>query len=403
MVLRFLILMLVCLLPFREGSPQVNAEDSSLKSIDSLVSKFIRDWNIPGASLAMAKDGRLVYARAFGYADKENREIVTPDHRFRIASLSKFITAVAVMNLAEQGKLRVEDKVFGPAGILNDPVYGKIKDKRLLQVTVRQLLQHTGGWDRDVSGDPMVGYGTDIARAMKVKAPADPQTVIRYMLGQKLDFTPGTKYSYSNLGYCILGRVIEKLSGMPYSNYVQTVLFAPLNITAIQPGKNLYCDKLAGEVRYYDEGYTSSCYCDRSKVNWPYGGFNLEAMDAHGGWVASSRDFLKFIVSAGGSSGAAHIISPSSVKMMTSSCSLNSNYGMGCQVNSAGNIWHTGALPGSSSMMANLSNGISWVILLNGRPVDANYYSALDELMWKSIRSVKIWPSGDLFVKKSPS
>src|SRR5690606_13933746 len=87
-----------------------------LKGVDSAVHNLLKDWRIAGASVAIAREGRLVYAKGFGYADKESEEAVSPNHVFRIASVSKLITAVAIMKLAEEGKLDIDDKVFGEAG-----------------------------------------------------------------------------------------------------------------------------------------------------------------------------------------------------------------------------------------------------------------------------------------------
>jgi CubicO group peptidase (beta-lactamase class C family) len=364
---------------------------------ENIVNKFIHDWKIPGASIAIAKDERLVYAKGFGYADKERKQAVVSENIFRIASISKFITSVAILKLMEEGKLKIDGKVFGPSGILNDEKYSVIRDKRVCNITVRNLLQHAGGWDRNISGDPMFDFQGKIIKTMDVKYPAGQVSIIRYMLRQKLDFAPGSRYSYSNFGYCVLGRVIEKITGMSYENYISSALFRPLDIIHTRLGRNFKCDRLPDEVNYYDEEMAASCLNNGSKVSIPYGGFNLEAMDAHGGWVASASDLLKLLMATDGSPIRPDIIHSSSVELMKTPSVCNCNYAMGCEVNSLGNIWHTGALPGTSSMVARLSNGISWVILLNGRPSDPHYFQALDALMWNVLHSIKTWPVYDLF------
>lgn len=101
-----------------------------LKHVDSAMTGLLKDWRIAGASVAIVKEGRLVYAKGFGYADKESKDPVTPNHLFRIASVSKLVTAVAVMKLAEEGKLDLDDKVFGDEGLLNDSIYLDIADKK---------------------------------------------------------------------------------------------------------------------------------------------------------------------------------------------------------------------------------------------------------------------------------
>src|SRR5262249_38619256 len=149
---------------------------------------------------------------------------------FRIASVSKPITAVAILQLAERGKLKLDDKVQGH--LKYEPHFedgGKF-DERWRQVTIAHCLAHTGGWDRDKSYDPMF-QANRMARSRKVELPILPEDIIRYQLGQPLDFDPGERYAYSNFGYSLLGRIIEKVTGQPYEEYVQDEVLKPLSIT----------------------------------------------------------------------------------------------------------------------------------------------------------------------------
>jgi len=111
--------------------------------IDMQVEAFIKRWKIEGASLAVTKDERLVYAKGFGTANSETGEDVKPGHLFRIASVSKLITAVAIMKLYEEGHLGLDEPVFGKQGILNDSVFMNYQDPRVEEITVRHLLNHT--------------------------------------------------------------------------------------------------------------------------------------------------------------------------------------------------------------------------------------------------------------------
>ena len=96
---------------------------------------------------------------------------------------------------------------------LEEPKKGAKFDRRWREVTIHQLLQHTGGWDRDKSFDPMF-HNNQICEELKIPSPALQKDIIRYMVRQPLDFNPGERYAYSNFGYCLLGRVIEKVTGM---------------------------------------------------------------------------------------------------------------------------------------------------------------------------------------------
>ena len=166
---------------------------------------------MPGLALAVTDYGRLVYARGYGYADVATGEKVTPKSLFRIASISKPITAVAILQLVEQGKLGLDDRVFEVLDYHSEIAQIGDFDDRQRKITIRHLLEHRGGWDRGISFDAMF-QSVRFANELDVPAPANPEIVIRAMLRKKLDFEPGYRYAYSNYGYCLLGRVIEKLN-----------------------------------------------------------------------------------------------------------------------------------------------------------------------------------------------
>ncbi len=209
--------------------PVTGSADADLASIDEFMLAFLREHEVPGASVAIAKDNRLVYARGFGEADKQLGLAVQPNMRFRIASISKPITAVAILRLIELGLLRLDDNPFAVLKI----ALPADADPRLRKITVRHLLHHTAGWDRALSFDPMF-RPIIIAKALNVPAPAKPNDVIKYMLNQPLDFDPGVRYAYSNFGYCILGRLIEKASGQDYENFVRKEILTPLGMKDTQ-------------------------------------------------------------------------------------------------------------------------------------------------------------------------
>ncbi len=200
---------------------------TAAEAFDREMESFMEARKIPGGSLAVVKNRRLVYARGYGWADREKQVSASATSLLRIASISKPITAVAVLKLVEEGKLALNARAFDivrlPAILEN----GRAPDERLKTITIRQLLQHTGGWDREKSFDPMFRSKL-IAEKTRTPPPASAEAVIRYMLGQPLDFDPGTRYAYSNFGYCVLGRVIEQVSGLSYEKLVRTRILAPI-------------------------------------------------------------------------------------------------------------------------------------------------------------------------------
>jgi len=123
-------------------------------------------------------------------------------------------------------------------------------DPRLFEISIRHLLYHAGGWDAGRGSDP-TGRFREAAATLKVPLPASAETIIRYMIGRPLDFDPGTQHAYSNFGYCLLGRVIEKVSGRSYEDYVKEHLIKPIAITNMRIGRTLREQRFPGEVCYY--------------------------------------------------------------------------------------------------------------------------------------------------------
>ena len=234
------------------GVAQTGRPVPALSSLDGVMQQALARYSVKGGALAVVKDGHLVFARGYGWADSEAQLPVQPDSLFRWASTSKTLTATAVMRLAESGKLNLDAPIFG---ILNQysPYNGKLGDNRLAAITVRQVLHHVGGWDRMVSGDPVTGDRTlDASNATRTSFPPTRDTVIRYMLAQRLDFDPGSRFAYSNFGYMLLGRVIEKISGQAYAAYVRDAVLIPAGLLRIQQGGSTLAARLQGEVKYYD-------------------------------------------------------------------------------------------------------------------------------------------------------
>lgn len=403
--------------------PSTGVVDPRLAPFDVLLSSFLNETNIPGAVLAVARNGKLVYARGFGYADRADQSTVhncvQPDSLFRLASLSKPITAVAVLQLIERGKLRLEERVFERLAVAPLLEPGKTADPRLQEITVLQLLQHTAGWDSAKSFDPMF-RSVPFALAFDANPPATPKQIIRYMAGQPLDFAPGERYAYSNFGYCLLGRLIESASGQPYATYVEEQVLHPLRARQTRLGKTLPAGRAPGEVVYStpdDKTGPSVFGPDHGRlVPLPYGAWCLESMDSHGGWIGSAVDMVRF-ASAFDRPDACPVLNVTSIATMLA-CpegfaghEPDGNrkptwYGCGWQVRPAGesgkvNFWHTGSLDGTACLLVHRHDGLSWAVLFNSRrkPADEHPGRAIDPLLHKAADAVVDWPDVDLFPK----
>ena len=374
------------------------------ESFERVIPPLMAKWNIPGGAVALARNESVVLTEAYGTADKTGGVAVTNGSLFRLASLSKPVTAAAALKLHEAGLLDLEAKVFD---ILNDvePPPGATVDPRLADITVLDLLRHSGGWDRGVSFDPMF-RSREIAAAMGVPTPADAAAIVRYMKGQPLDFDPGTKYAYSNFGYCLLGRIIEKITGQSYEEYVRMAVLAPAGAAGMRLGLSLETGRADGEVVYYDYAGAplapSVFDSGPAAVPWPYGGFAIEPMDAHGGWLASAADLLRFLLVVDGRAVKADILQKATVDLMVARPPLAeyqgaaAYYALGWQVRPTGgdaNWWHTGSLPGTSTIMVRTANNMGWVALFNSRPADADaFFSELDSAMWQAVNGITDWP-----------
>ena len=331
------------------------------------------------------------------------------DDRMRIASLSKPITSVAVLKLIEDGRLSLDDRAFA---ILDDdePPAGRTRDPRLADITVQHLLHHAGGWDRNRSGDPMFKSRL-ICNSLGIDGPASARDTLVYMLGQPLDFDPGSDYAYSNFGYLLLGRIIEKVTGQAYDDFVREQVLAPMGVRDMELGRSLAEDQPDDEVYYH--GYEGarevvSVFPQHSeRVQRPYGGFHLEAMDAHGGWIAHAEDLVRFLTAIDGRDGRADFLSEASITTMVERPDMDHwsrrawYYGMGLSVRPMQgdtNRWHNGSLPGTSTIFLRSYHGLTWAVLSNGRTANgSDFLGALDTAVWQAVETVSQWPQYDLF------
>lgn len=391
------------LVPGNVRLTNTNSSGHEFVPAEKTISAFMRKWSVAGASVAIAMNGRLVYAKGFGYTDTATKEEVQPYNKFRIASISKLITAVAVMKLVEEGKLSLHDRVFGPDAILNDPYFSNPKDKRVYSITVAHLLSHEGGWTQrwgDHMFMPLV-----IADKMGVKPPADTRTIIRYALDKRLHFTPGCGRAYSNLGYSILGLVVEKVSGMSYGEFCIKKVFEPLGIYDMMLARNLPDQKAPFEVTYYEPSdivLKPSIYGTGELVTPSYGGNDIEALGGCGAWLATAPDLMRFLLAVDGLPSRPDFLTARSISYMTDNNNGSAPVGWKTTVQN-GTWWRTGSFPGSAAMLKRQSDGISWVVLLNSSAWNGpEIYSFINNMMYRVINQVKHWPGEDLLTHSLP-
>lgn len=394
------------------GAAQTGTPVPALAAVDGVMEQALSRYGVKGGAVAVVKNGHLIFARGYGLADVEAQQPVQPDSLFRWCSISKTITAAALMHLVAQGRLDLDSPVFQ---ILDQysPYNGRWGDNRLRSITVRQLLHHTAGWDRATSaiGDPVVAEGTvKAASAVGGGFPPTLDTVIRYVLAQPLQFSPGTRFAYSNFGYELLRRVIEKVSGQTYADYVRESVLEPVGLTRMRRGAADLAGRLPGEVKYYDyagaslvNSYVSAI---REKQPFPYGVLNPELGEASAAWVGSVVDLAKLAASLDGKRRPALVTAATFSAMVEEQpretwVDSSGWYGAGLfvQPQADGVTWnHAGYNPGSASGMWRFANGLGIAFLFNGATKDGAYPTGfVAQALWDALDAVSEWPVGDEF------
>ena len=317
--------------------------------IDSKIEAFLAAQKIPGASLAISKNGKLVYKKAYGKANVEGNVDMTTNHRMRVASVSKTFTGVAIMRLVQAGKLSLDDKVFGPGSILGTDFGTKAYGARVLNVTVKNLLQMTtGGWvlanDRDaIDSNPTMNN----------------KVFFDWMLDNALlKHDPGTRYWYINTNYFVAARVVEKVSGKSFYQFMKDDFLTPLGITSAVMGKSSLTNLQPEETKYYGQGGTKG---------FEYN-LNIERRDGDGGLVINASDLLKFVTAIDGNPSRPDILDATTYQKFiqgSGAAPLDPNFGNGIVK------WNTryyfyGALPGTRSSYMTENNGMAVALIFNG-------------------------------------
>ena len=328
------------------------------------INYFLRRWEITGASIAIMKNEKLVYAQGFGYADKENNIKLEPFHLLRIASISKLLTAVAI----------------------------------------RHLLTHSAGWT--VKWGDHLFIPNAIADYLEIDSPVEPSSIIEFALAKKLHYTPGIWSSYTNISYVILGEVIEKVTGDSYEDYINAAILYPIGIYNMRIGGNLYSEKYLNEVTYYEQSNADSVksiYGTGKIVSHRYGGTDIKTLGSAGGWIATPAELLKLVAAIDATENKFNILEKEAIELMTNKDKKYKPMGWR---GSDGNDtwWRTGSLAGTSALLVHLNDSLSYCIITNTSSwKGSNFTLELNKLMRKIVHANDDWPDRDLFVLTKPS
>ena len=244
--------------PTIPAPPPVAEATGKLPQIDKIMRAY--DGDVPGASVLVVQDGKVVVRRAYGLANLENDTPATPATNNRLASVSKHFTAAAVLLLAEEGKLRLDDRARRWLPSL---------PKDAEAVTIRHLLTHTSGVAdyeelMDEEGEQLSDAG-----------------VLDLLEDQELDFAPGTKYNYSNSGYALLALIVEQASGERFADFLRDRIFRPLGMNG-----SVAWEKGRSEIAHRAYGYA------RRKKTWKLADQDVTSAILGDGGIYSSIDDL---------------------------------------------------------------------------------------------------------------
>lgn len=276
-----------------------------LRHFGQAMRDLMKENAIPGGQIAVVKDDRLVYSCAYGLADVDTLERVTPASRFRVMSVSKLLTLSAIMHLDAAGDLDIDDTMLEALG--DRAPDGPFNDPRMALTRVNDLIQMDAGFLPADRYDATLNQPA-VAADMGETAPLSCFQIMQYAIKDfTLSYDPGGREqlnpplsfsdAYSNLSYCILQQIVRGASGVQYQTYVRDEILAPAGVTAMAIGRGQLADRKEGEVVYYDQPFaslvTSQYPQDPDPVPRPYS-YVVEAMAGHGGWIASANDLVRY-------------------------------------------------------------------------------------------------------------
>jgi D-alanyl-D-alanine carboxypeptidase len=327
---------------------EIKIIQNDLLAVDAKINSLMEKYQIVGATLAVSKNGKLVYNKGYGFSDKENKIKVTPENIFRIASVTKTYTGVAIMKLIQEGKINIDDKVFGNGGILGNE-YGTLPLKgNILKITVNHLLHHTSGAWGSLTGIDVIDYNTNFSTKQFYDWVIDTRPMPK---------EPGTFYDYSNINYHLLGRIIEKVGKKSYLNFLKEEVLGSYGGNVDLASTTLQQRK-PNEVKYYGLG-TDNSYL-----------YNIlfSRRDADGGLITTSKDLLKFCLTIDGLNSYPDVLDSKTFSLFTTPSSVYRNYGCGLGVWGEQNVLFSyGSLPGCRSGAMWGKNGMVVALIFNTR------------------------------------
>lgn len=333
------------------------------KRIDAQVYNIMATHGIPGISVSATKDEKLVYSYGYGFANEETKERVTPKHLFRLASMTKSQTALCIMTLMERGKLKITDRMFGAGGWF-EKEFGTDIVSGADQITIQNFLEHTSGWSDEHIFTSSYGLGgKDVMERMNHILHTIP-----------LDNPPGTKYEYYNMGYGILGELVEKISGKDYETFLREDVYAKAGVKDIWVGGDRN-HRRPNEVIYYSQDGRNG-----------YGN-DMDLIKSLGGLIASTDELMQVMASIDYGTDVPDILKPSTLDVMYTPSEVgNHQYSLGWRTNhslfTSWENYHGGTLAGTGTLWArDKDSHTAAVVLCNSRSYIGGFDNSLYDLL----------------------
>ena len=374
-----------------QPQPGGRARGASLSELDGIMNQTMEQFYVPGGTLAVAHNGKLVYAKGFGFANLRTQEPVTPNTLFNLASCTKAISTFGIMRLVDSGRLRLDDTMYNVIGRPN-LVRGMQADPRVAQITVRQLLHHSGGWNDD-SG--FLRASNEVQRLAPNGLPYSE--AVKVLLATPLDYEPGTQAKYANGQWNLIKYIVECAAQSPYGQFLQEQLQAI--------GIHDMCEESRGVIRGQASRYGG--YPPHIIVG---GQRTVPLMPDFGNWMASSVDMVKLLTAIDGSrmpgisqDSFNQMIAPLPPPMQNNSNGSHFGLGLDTVRMTPDGVTYSknGGKPGVHSQIIHLPNHTDFCLMLNGgsSPDDpnANPMGPTVKAIRSVLSNVNEWPQVDMF------
>ena len=302
---------------------------------DAAIRLHTLDAGSRDVSVAVMYDGQVIHS--YAASSRKSSRAVDEQTSFRIASISKILTAVTVLKLVEQGQLELDEPIVG---LVADNIGLMLADSRARDISVKQLLAHTSG----ISNFLEIFF--DIGAY-------DQMSMLSETLGQSLSTEPGSAYKYSNVNYVLLGKAIELVTGLSYHDAVEQLVLAPLGLQSF---------RLVGT---YEFGPSDALHAVSGGRTY------MEQLGAAGAWVATAIDVAKMVDSINADSPTLHILNADLMKLMKRPATPKPvtpiwDYGLGLRLFVSGEWGHSGSIENVHSMVVHRPDGLVVAVLVNG-------------------------------------